>query len=276
MTNQNISEILISTLKDPEIRKFEENFLEHSVKQRMKSLNLSDTVSYIDTLSQSSQERDHFAQSLLVGFSEFFRNPVTYAILGKIILPGLIESVRSNGNKEIRIWSAACAGGQEAYSLAMILDELYQMTNGCFNYRIFATDINPAMISFAKRGVYDAQQLGKVPYKYVNSYTHRSGNHYTILPFVAEKVLFSEFDLLSPGLYCPPACIYGDFDVVLCCNILFYYNDDIRQNILKKAAKCLKPDGFLVTGETERALIPARSFKEVYTPSAIFIKKNLL
>lgn len=276
MTNQNIAEILISTLKDPEIRKFEENFLEHSVKQRMKCLNLSDTVSYMDALSQSSQERDHFAQSLLVGFSEFFRNPVTYAILGKIILPGLIESVRSNGNKEIRIWSAACAGGQEAYSLAMILDELFQMTNGCFNYRIFATDINPAMISFAKQGVYDAQQLGKVPYKFVNSYTQRAGNHYSILPRVAEKVIFSEFDLLSPVHYCPPACIYGDFDVVLCCNILFYYNEEIRQNILKKAAKCLKPDGFLVTGETERALIPARSFREVYAPSAIFIKRNLL
>ena len=276
MTNQNITEILISTLQDPEIRKFEENFLEHSVKQRMKSLNLGDTVSYMDTLSRSSQERMHFTQSLLVGFSEFFRNPVTYSILGKIILPGLVESARSNANKEIRIWSAACAGGQEAYSLAMILDELFQMTNGCFNFRIFATDINPAMISFAKQGVYDAQQLGKVPYKFVNSYTQRAGNHYSILPSVAEKVLFSEFDLVSSGHYCPPACIYGDFDVVLCCNILFYYNEEIRQNILKKAAKCLKPDGFLVTGETERALIPARSFREVYAPSAIFIKKNLL
>ncbi|MEI6435258.1 MAG: CheR family methyltransferase, partial [Bacteroidota bacterium] len=88
-----------------------------------------------------------------------------------------------------------------------------------------------------------------------------------------EKISFIDYDLLSETEYCPPECIYGDFDLVICSNVLFYYKPLIRDRILGKITRCLKMGGFLITGEAERELIPPKIFSEMYPPSAIFSKK---
>jgi chemotaxis methyl-accepting protein methylase len=130
------------------------------------------------------------------------------------------------------------------------------------------------MLRQAEIGRYEANNLQQVPFRYIDRYFTFSHGMYEVAPEIKQFVFFSEFDLLSPDQYCPPACIYGDFDLVFCCNVLFYYNEKTRKLLLGKLSRCLHPQGYLVTSETERALIPHRNFSETYPPSAIFLKKN--
>jgi len=80
------------------------------------------------------------------------------------------------------------------------------------------------------------------------------------------------FDLFDEQLLCPPGCIFGDFDLVLCSNLLFYYKDEYRKSILERIGKCMKSGGYLVTGEVERDILLCHNFREVFPQSAIFQK----
>jgi chemotaxis methyl-accepting protein methylase len=82
------------------------------------------------------------------------------------------------------------------------------------------------------------------------------------------------FDLFSEQLSCPPASIFGDFDLMVCANLLFYYKNEDRKIILKKAGKCLAKGGFIITGETERDILIRHNYHEVFPQSAIFQIKN--
>jgi chemotaxis methyl-accepting protein methylase len=259
---------------DQTIAWYEPKFLVQVIDGRMAEKGISLYEKYLDYLQQSQEEQLTFRQTLLNGFSEFFRSPVTFAILTRLILPELLDRARNRENREIRIWSAAASGGQEVYSLAMILDEMIASRRERFTVRFFATDLNPAVLTLAEAGIYDAQHLQQVPLKYLTRYFTVEQGRYKIIPEIRKIVDFSVFNLLSDDRYCPPACIYGDFDLVMCANILFYYKEKVQKLILSKVARCLTKGGYLVTGDTERTLITGRQFSEIYPPSAIYAKKN--
>ena len=95
---------------------------------------------------------------------------------------------------------------------------------------------------------------------------------YTINPLLKNNIDFSVLDLFNEQLSCPPASIFGDFDIVVCANLLFYYKQEFRKIILDKATNCLANNGYLVVGKTERDILLQHNFHEVYPQSGIFQK----
>jgi chemotaxis methyl-accepting protein methylase len=188
--------------------------------------------------------------------------------LEKIVFPQLISKKFKNNQHEIRIWSSACAAGQEAYSVAIILKEL--VANSLINFRIFATDISPEIIQTAENGCFNLNGVSRLSLSRLHKWFKVQNDSYIVSDEIKKHIEFSVFDCLDDKNAYPPTSIFGDFDLVFCANILFYYQSEFRTRIMDKARNCMAKDGLLITGETEREIFNNSDFTEIYPNSAIF------
>jgi chemotaxis protein methyltransferase CheR len=253
-----------------DISKYDETFLNKSLLRRMKDTLHETEATYYSYLEQNYIESDMLLNSLQISYTEFFRNALTFSVLEKLIIPSIILNKSTSSRNEIRVWSAACATGQETYSLAMLLHELINCPSRKNNFRIFATDQSEIQINEAQSGQYHGTALNCLSLKRANHWFTKSGETYAVKPELKENIEFSVFDLLNETYSCPPTSIFGDFDIIVCANILFYYNPEFQNKIIKKIRNCLSDTGYLITGETERDLLIQSGFHEVYPLSAIF------
>lgn len=231
---------------------YDEAFLEKSLERRITGIAVSQS-GYPSYLQANRHEADRLMASFLITYSQFFRNPLTFAVLEQLVLPHLSSQKPENG--EIRVWSAGCSTGQEAYSIAILLEELIRSSSKPMRFRIFATDLSREALGTARTGIFDADSVANVRMKYLRNYFVKQGEVYTVAPGLKEKIVFSEYDLLDPHSSNPPDSIFGDFDIIFCCNLLFYYRTDVRRSIVRKLKRSLAEGGYLVTGEAESILI---------------------
>jgi len=256
-----------------DIYPFEESFLQKTLEKRLSLTSINSFTSYSGYLSENITEAEALFRALTITYSEFFRNPLTFALIEQVIIPVLLDEKEKSGRSEIRVWSAACAAGQEPYSVAILLDELLTARGSTVSYRIFATDFSATDLALADKGVYDFGAVKNIRVKHLREFFTTTGESYSIAPRIRAHVDFSRYDLLDEHSVSPPASIFGDFDLVLCSNLLFYYKPEIREIILDKACRSLSPNGFLVTGEAERDMITGRKgLRAVAPPAAIFQK----
>jgi chemotaxis protein methyltransferase CheR len=249
---------------------YQPSYLENSVKKRMQFNGFDVPEKYLHYLEQNEEEASLFQDSLQVSYSEFFRNSLTFSLLEQVVIPKILLKNSYSHRKEIRIWSAACASGQEAYSLAMILEELKNKEENKFSYRIFATDMDETEVEAARKGHFGRYSIDNLNYRRLNTWFYRQDSEFVISEELKENINFSVFNLFSSNGFCPPACIFGDFDLIICSNLLFYYNEAYRRKIIEKISLCLREGGFIVTGETERDIVLNYNFREVFPQSAIF------
>ncbi len=253
---------------------FDATFLRKAIDARRLLHGLKTVAAYGAYLAQEESEALELGRSLRITYTEFFRNPLTFALLEQMILPGLVEARRKSGGGEIRVWSAGCAAGQEAWSMAMLLDERIGSDTRTISFRLFATDLSESDLALARAGVYSAEEVGNVSARRLRDYFSRKGDSFTIIPRLRERVEFSVYDLLDHDSASPATSIYGDFDLILCCNVLFYYRRDIRRQILDKLCRALSPGGYFVTGEAEKDMVIRHKGLSVVTPPAAVFKKT--
>ena len=268
---KNIADQLL-LIQGTDISIYDDSFMLKLVEQRVLATESGSINKYSGYLKQNKDESGLLIQSLTVNYSAFFRNPFTYSYLEQVILPTLIELKLAANETEIRIWTAACASGQEAYSLAILCSEVLERINSTMSCRIFATDINENEIVKAKKGVYSLSELNNVTLKRVHDYFSVKDDMYTFSPKLKEHVDFSVFDLLAENNGCPQSSIYGSFDLVVCSNLLYYYQPEYQKQILQKASECLCPNRYLMVSETEREIVKDINYREVFTNSSIFQK----
>jgi len=267
--NNQVAELVLQN-HGIDISKYDTVFLDKSIQKRLNETQCNSDSSYLELIKFNVDESEHFVNSLSISYSEFFRNPLTFSVLEKIIIPSIMMDKVHSKKKEIRIWSAACAAGQETYSLAILLKEFSMAIGEKINFRIFATDQSESQINEAQSGVYNDSVLHNVTLKRLNNWFRKDGDNYHINPELKENVDFSVFDLFSEHYSCPPSSIFGDFDLVMCANLLFYYQPTFRTKIMNKTSQCLSANGFLITSETERDILLQADFREIYPQSAIF------
>lgn len=270
-TNKHITELFLQ-LHGMNVSKYDEIFLNKSLQKRVADMRYSSFDEYYTNLEQNVDEAKNFIESLQISHSEFFRNPLTFSVLERILLPSIALQKKRSPQKEIRIWSAACAAGQEAYSLAMLLEELKNGDCQKLSYRIFATDHCEKQVNQAQKGEYSLEALYNLNIKRIKHWFVRNDNTYAIISTLKENINFSVFDLFSEQLSSPPASIFGDFDIVICANLLFYYKPEYRKQILKKIGNSLAKEGFIIVGEAERDILMNDNWYEVFPQSGIFKK----
>jgi len=273
IVNQNLTSFM--SIKNIDISRYDDSFLNTTCQKRIQETHCKTTEEYATILEQNKLECELFLNSLQNCYSEFFRNSLSFSVLERIILPSLLRRNNTKKNKEIRIWSAACAYGHEAYSFAMLLEELISGYEKKPNYRIFATDQSESKVIEAQRGKYSREALNSLTMKRVKQWFTKNADTYTIKPVLKENIDFSLFDLFNNTLSCPPTSIFGNFDIVICANLLFYYKPNYRKAILEKATGCLAENGYIIVGEAERDILINYNFTEVFPQSGIFKNRKI-
>lgn len=256
-----------------DVSRFDESFLAKTIAKRIAAVGAADAAAYQRRLADDRREAETLRDSLLVSHSEFFREPLAFALLETLVLPALVRQKKQAGQSEIRVWSAGCAAGQEAYSVAILLDAMAVAREAGIVPRIFATDLAEANVAAARRGVYHAGAMQNVRLGHLNGCFTREGDQYAVASRLRGQVDFSVYDLLDARTTCPPACIFGDFDLVLCSNVMLYYRRESRQVMLGKVARNLRPGGYFVTGGAERELVQNATGFRVLAPSAAVFKR---
>lgn len=176
-----------------------------------------------------------YMDRLAINVSELYRNPEKWHEMQKSIIPMLLEQ-----NKTLKCWSAGCSIGAEAHSLAMIFDSFHPG-----RHSILGTDIDLAALEQARSGTYSENELRAVPADLRTRYFSRTANSYVAKPELGKYLTFKTGNLLAdrfqPG-----------FDLIMCRNVVIYFNDDAKDNLYEKFFAALRPGGILFVGGTER------------------------
>jgi len=263
----------IQSVIDFDISKFDDAFFIKAVENRIAIVKVNGISEYIQHLSNNIDEANKLLQSLYITHTEFFRNPLTFAHLEEWILPLLMN--RKSDKGELRIWSAGCSTGQEAYSIAMLIENLNSREQKKVRYRIIATDVSESALIKAKTGEYNEKEIQKIRVKDLNEFFVRFGETYKVSPQLKQHVSFSTYDLLDNLSSSPQESIFGNFDLIICSNVLFYYKLKYQQFIIKKLVGVMDEKGYLITGEVEKYNVEkSRYLNLVSTSSTIFQSKK--
>jgi chemotaxis protein methyltransferase CheR len=184
--------------------------------------------------------------AMMINETSFFRDRLPFDEFRCKIMPQLLAARAAS--RSLRIWSAACATGQEAYSLAMMFDEDARLFSG-WSIEILATDVSQSAIETARAGVYNQFQVQRgLPVSQLLRYFTRANDTWTIAEHMKSRVRFEQRNILENG----PST--GSFDVICCRNLMYYFDSEGKKALLKRLHEALAPDGFLLLGATETPL----------------------
>lgn len=223
---------------------YKSHYARRRVAVRLRARQCSDLEEYLRLLDREPEEWNQLLQALAINVSSFFRNPGTFAVIRHRILPEVIQWRQRRGQPRLRLWSAGCADGEEAYSLAILLREHFAGALATMAVSVLATDLDAQSVAQAQAGSYAETRLTELPTELREKYFRPQGGQWSLRRRVAGLVEFSRHDLLSqPG----PA----DLDLILCRNVLIYLSRAEQERILARFIASLRPEGFLVLGKTE-------------------------
>jgi chemotaxis protein methyltransferase CheR len=230
---------------------YRNSMLERRIMARMTKVGLDSEDEYLRKLTSDSFECTRLVDTILINYSFFFRNPLVFEIIAQNILPSIIKKKRIAENKDIRIWSAGCAAGEEAFSIAILVHQALENEKDLWKPYIFATDIDSEALCKVETGIYPPEAFEDIKFGLLGKYFIPRGNNYEVKQSIKEMVLFSEDDLTSMGTFAPAESVYGSFDLILCRNVLIYFDQQLQETTLDKLFQALIPGGYLVLGEAE-------------------------
>ena len=204
---------------------------------------------YSEFLDRNPGEFGELLHTLAINVTGFFRDPAVFNAIRKDVLPGI-----ASRRKKIRAWSAGCATGEEAYSLAMLLEEMCRKGT-ITGYSILATDLSEPVLKTARAGSYSPNKLKEIP-SYARRPASRPGNSLVMPESLKRHIRFAKHDLTS-GRF-PKG-----FDLVLCRNVFIFYGPGAQRKMLAGLARSLAPGGYLVLGTAERQVGPGSGLVNV-------------
>lgn len=236
---------------------YKDRCIKRRIATRVRALGFDRAGPYLDVLRRDEAEVDALMAALSIHVSQFFRNPSTFAALEGKILPELIRRARASGRRELRLWSVGCAGGEEPYSLALLVDELAVRD---VRVSILGTDISAPVLERARQGLYDPVRLAEVPAEIRERYFASEGRSSRLDERIRKAVRFERHNILTDRDY-PSA------DLILCRNVLIYFSREEQEKIIGRFAEALSPEGFLVLGRAETMLGGVRQRFRVECPA---------
>ncbi len=210
----------------------------------------------------SGQLLSELANRMSTNHTAFFREEAHFDLLRERILPGIVEKKREQGNPDLRVWCAACATGEEAYTILFTLLRFFGDEYGRWRAGVLATDISADALAIARRGVYNALRLEPVPKDAVCRHFNRVGaDAYEVKPELRKEVTFRRLNLVT-GSY----PFKRRFDVIFCRNVMIYFHRDVRTELLSGLRDWLEPGGCLFVGHSE-SIVGTHAGYEYVAPS---------
>ncbi len=233
--------------------------LERRIMQRLRVAGCVDVAEYCFFLLNNPDEIDNLLDAITINVSRFFRDTLTFELIADQILPALAREKMNRNDASLRVWSAGCAQGEEPYSMAILIRELQDKEGWPEHVHFFATDIDAKALIAAKKALYATESLKNVKFRLLTRHFSHHGELFSLNPEIRELVAFSRYDLLDKTHGVPPESVFGDFDLVLCRNVLIYFNLNYQIGIFERLYRALHPSGSLVLGMAEA---PPETFRQ--------------
>lgn len=232
---------------------------------RLRATNSETYKDYVKLLQSSNTEYPELMETLTVNVTNFFRNAEVYDIVEKEVLPAIIKA-KNTGLRSIRIWSAGCSIGVEAYSIAMLLHHILGDDFKNYNIKITGTDIDKESLLKAQKGVYSDIEMKDVRPAFLNKYFTREENKHIISDELRKITLFKKQDLISDPKM-------SGFDAIFCRNVTIYFQKELQEQLYLDFYNALGKDGFFVMGKTETLIGPSKDqFKAFNSKERIYQK----
>ncbi|MEV0619772.1 CheR family methyltransferase [Nonomuraea sp. NPDC050404] len=242
---------------------YKRNTLIRRIARRLEALKLRDYGEYRDLLELEPEEFTRLFDSLLINVTSFFRDAAAWQRLREVVIPALLSQM--SAGQPIRIWSAGCATGEEAYTIAMVLAEELGMDAFRDRVKIYGTDLDEKALQAARTGVYNERSLSDVPIDLRETYFEPVDSGFTFRRDLRRQLIFGRNDLTHDA---PISRV----DLLLARNTLMYFNTEMQLNIIRRFHFALSDPGFLFLGKAEMLLNHSDKFEPVDLRMRLFRK----
>jgi two-component system CheB/CheR fusion protein len=215
------------------------------IRKRMSDIGVHEYIDYRDRLEADGEEFLHLFNTILINVTSFFRDPDAWSYLEREILPELLADL--DGEEEIRVWSAGCSTGEEAYSLAIVFSEVLGIDTCLARVKIYGTDVDEEALRLARIAVYPPKALDVIDAELRAKYFSQNGMGYAFRSDLRRRVIFGSHDITRDAPI-------SRLNLLVCRNTLMYFNIEAQSQILDRFYFALRPGGFLFLGKAEMLL----------------------
>ena len=251
----------LSSTYNFDFREYKEPSLARRIRARMAQVHVDGFEAYSRYLDQRAEEHVALFNTILINVTAFFRDAEAWKVLAADVIPRIVEA--AGDTRSLRIWSAGCSSGEEPYSIAMLLAEHLGHRANDYLIKIYGTDVDDEALTVARHAAYRLEQLKDVPEDLVDRYFTRDGQLFRLSRDLRRWCIFGAHNLTQA----PPL---SHVDLLVCRNLLIYFNSELQQRIMARFHYALREDGYLFLGRSESLLSRSRLFRPVQPKWRIF------
>ena len=244
---------------------YKQSTVARRIQRRIGIAQLANPEEYLEFLEQSPQEVAMLGRDLLINVTRFFRDSEVFDVLRDEILPAILK--RAAARKALRVWVPGCATGEEAYSIAILVQELVTARREKWDVKIFATDVDKVSIEYAGRGLYPKSIAADVAPELLARFFVQESGALQIRPEIRKQVIFARQNILHD----PP---FTKVDLISCRNLLIYLRADSQKKVMTRLHFALRPGGYLLLGTSEAIGDRESAFETVNAKMRIFQKRG--
>src|SRR5215469_1412380 len=266
LTDSSLEELLvfIRDARGFDFTGYKRSSLARRIRKRMHEAGVADFVDYRDRLESSAEEFGHLFNTILINVTGFFRDAETWTYLRRDVMADLIADAEPA--REIRVWSAGCASGEEAYSLAIAFAEALGIEECAKRVKIYGTDVDDHALRDARAGVYAAKALESLAPEMREKYFEQSGGQFAFRSDLRRRVIFGRHDITRDAPI-------SRLDLLVCRNTLMYFNVETQAQVVDRLHFALREGGYLFLGKAEMLLSDSERFEIVSMRQRIFRRR---
>ncbi len=242
---------------------YKRSSLTRRVNKRMQTVNIQGYSNYLDYLEVHPEEFNHLFNTLLINVTAFFRDRPAWEYLSSEIMPRILQA--KDPKEPIRVWTAGCASGEEAYTIAIMLAELLGTEQFRERVKIYATDVDEEALNQARQATYLGRELHGLTSEQVEEFFEQNEDRYTFRKDLRRAVIFGRHDLIQDAPI-------SKIDLLVCRNTLMYFNAETQSRILVRFHFALRDGGFIFLGKAEMLLTHPNLFTPIQLRYRIFTK----
>ncbi|GGO43280.1 CheR family methyltransferase [Streptomyces lasiicapitis] len=240
---------------------YKRSSLGRRIRKRMSDVDIQSYADYRDLLETSAEEFGALFNTILINVTSIFRDPDAWTFLQREVVPDLLAGL--GPEEEIRVWSAGCSSGEEAYSLAIMFAEALGLDECLRRVKIYGTDVDEEALREARAALYTAKDLEALPPELREKYFEQNGVQFGFRPDMRRRVIFGRHDVTRDAPI-------SRLDLLVCRNTLMYFNVEAQSQIIDRFHFALRERGFLFLGKAEMLLNDAERFEVVSMRQRVF------
>ena len=256
---------LIRTATGHDLSHYKQTTIRRRIERRMAVHQIDRMSNYVRYLQETPAEVDILFKDMLIGVTNFFRDPDAFSVLEDEVFPSILKAKEPDSS--IRIWTVGCSTGEEAYSIAILLSEAMNTLRHHLNIQIFASDIDAQAIDHARSGIYPDSIAADVSQERLRKFFIKEDNTYTVKKQLREMIIFATQNVIKD----PP---FSKIDLVSCRNLLIYMDSELQKKVLPLCHYTLNPEGILFLGPSESIGEFTDLFQPVDSKWKIFKRKD--